>query len=376
MSVFASGWSDHSIAIVGTVGVPGRYGGFETLAENLVRKHGEMAIPGSLVVYCSARSYPEQNSHFLGARLRYVDLPANGIFSVLYDVVCIFSAIFRRNTVIFLFGVSGAIALPFVQLLSRVKVVTNVDGIEWKREKWGFLARRFLRFSEFLAVRFSSEIVADNQGIAEHIQGTYGRSCRYIAYGGDHALLSEPQAYCRQVLPLQYSLAVCRVEPENKVGTILKAFSLLPSSPLVFVGNWNGSAYGRSLYAEYARFEHIYMLDPVYDPAELRGLRDSAHSYIHGHSAGGTNPSLVEMMHFGIPVLAFDCLFNRYTTDDKAIYFSDEQSLRKAVTELGESNSSQFGREMLELARARYTWDIVARAYFKLAQSVRSGGVV
>ncbi|CAN0598401.1 unnamed protein product, partial [Laminaria digitata] len=170
-----------------------------------------MARSGSLVVYCSARSYPERPPRFLGARLRYVDLPANGALSVLYDVVCIFSAIFRRNAVILLFGVSGAIALPFVRLFSRVQVVTNVDGIEWKREKWSFLARSFLRFSEFLAVRFSSEIVADNQGIAEHIQRNYGRSCRYIAYGGDHALLSEPQAYSRQALPLHYSLAVCRV---------------------------------------------------------------------------------------------------------------------------------------------------------------------
>ena len=128
--------------------------------------------------------------------------------------------------------------------------------------------------------------------------------------------------------------------------------------------------------AEYARLEHIYMLDPVYDPAELRGLRDSAHSYIHGHSAGGTNPSLVEMMHFGIPVLAFDCLFNRYTTDDKAIYFSDEESLRTMLAELGGSNSARLGRDMLELARARYTWDVVANAYFELAQSVRSGAAV
>lgn len=376
MSTSADGCSDHIIAIVGTVGVPGRYGGFETLAENLVRKHGEMGSSGSLVVYCSARSYPERPPRFLGARLRYVDLPANGALSVLYDVVCIFSAIFRRNAVILLFGVSGAIALPFVQLFSRVQVVTNVDGIEWKREKWSFLARSFLRFSEFLAVRFSSEIVADNQGIAEHIQHTYGRSCRYIAYGGDHALLSEPQTYSRQALPLHYSLAVCRVEPENNVGMILEAFSLLPGSPLVFVGNWNGSAYGKGLYAEYARLEHIYMLDPVYDPAELRGLRDSAHSYIHGHSAGGTNPSLVEMMHFGIPVLAFDCLFNRYTTDDKAIYFSDEESLRTKLAELGGSNSARLGRDMLELARARYTWDVVANAYFELAQSVRSGAAV
>ncbi len=354
------------ISILGTVGIPASYGGFETLAENLVRFHQANKLPGVLVVYCSAKSYPARPESCLGAELRYVGLGANGVSSIAYDIVSLFSAIWQRSDVILLLGVSGAIALPLVRLLSRARIVTNIDGIEWKREKWKGAARWFLQFSERMAVRFSHEVIADNASIAEHVVQSYGRKSHVIAYGGDHAVLALPRPYDGPLLPARYALALCRIEPENNVAMILEAFAQKPDMPLIFVGNWNNSDFGRELRQRYASLPHLRLLDPIYDAGVLRTLRGNAVLYVHGHSAGGTNPSLVEMMHFGLPILAFDCAFNRYTTDDQAIYFSNVERLIQAMTSLDASKSLQIGDAMGRIARTRYTWHDIGTSYFKL----------
>lgn len=352
------------ISILGTVGIPASYGGFETLAENLARFHQANALAGKLVVYCSAKSYPAGPETYLGAKLRYIGLNANGIASIPYDIVSLLSAVRHRSDVILLLGVSGSIALPLVRLLSRARIVTNIDGIEWKREKWKGAARWFLRFSERMAVRFSHEVVADNAGIAEHVVQSYGRDCHVIAYGGDHALQAPSKPYEGPPLPPRYAFALCRIEPENNVAMILEAFAQRPDLPLVFVGNWNYSEFGRELKRRYAAFAHLHLLDPIYDIGVLRTLRGNAAVYVHGHSAGGTNPSLVEMMHFGVPILAYDCVFNRCTTDGKARFFRNAADLRGAVGTLDQPQAAQMGAALRDLARTHYTWDAVGRAYF------------
>ncbi len=354
------------IAILGTVGVPANYGGFETLAENLARFHQANDLAGGLVVYCSAKNYPTRPESYLGAKLRYIVLNANGVSSIPYDIVSLLSAVRHRSDVILLLGVSGAIALPLVRLLSRARIVTNIDGIEWKREKWKGAARWFLRFSERMAVRFSHEVVADNAGIAEHVVQSYGRDCHVIAYGGDHALQAPIKPYGGAPLPPRYALALCRIEPENNVAMILEAFARDPGMPLVFVGNWNNSAFGRELRQRYASLPHLHLLDPIYDIGVLRTVRGNAALYVHGHSAGGTNPSLVEMMHFGVPILAFDCIFNRCTTEEKAVFFKDAEALRNAVDTLDPDDAARIGEDMRRVAEARYTWDAVGRAYFRI----------
>ena len=130
-----------TISIIGTVGVPANYGGFETLAENLVKFHDAASLKSSLTVYCSSKSYPSKESTYLSARLKYVPLNANGAQSIPYDIVSLFSAVWNRSDVILLLGVSGAIALPLVRLFSSARIVTNIDGIEWRREKWQTFVR-------------------------------------------------------------------------------------------------------------------------------------------------------------------------------------------------------------------------------------------
>ena len=359
-----------AIAIIGTVGVPANYGGFETLVENLVKYHDAVSLHDSLTVYCSGKSYLSKEPSFLSAHLKYIPLNANGAQSVPYDIVSLFSAVWNRNDVILLLGVSGAIALPLVRILSSARIVTNIDGIEWRRDKWQGLTKRFLRFSEKMAVRFSHEIITDNAAIADYVQQTYGVGSHEIAYGGDHAVTVEAKSASEYRLPENYSFSVCRIEPENNVHVILESFSRLKQHSLVMVGNWNNSEYGRAVRERYAIYKNIFLIDPIYDLGKLKTLRSQATLYIHGHSAGGTNPSLVEAMHFGKPMIAFDCSFNRCTTENKSYYFTTSQQLQDLICSVAVNDSMKVGRDMLELAQRRYAWTIVAKQYFSLIQGL------
>ena len=146
----------------------------------------------------------------------------------------------------------------------------------------------------------------------------------------------------------------------------MEAFSKLNSHTLVMVGNWNYSEYGRTLREKNVSCDNIHLLDPIYDLGKLKSLRSRALFFIHGHSAGGTNPSLVEAMHFGKPVLAFDCNFNRCTTEDKAFFFKNTEELQQLIKTMDEADANRKGEQMLEIAQRRYTWRIVAEQYFAL----------
>ena len=158
-----------------------------------------------------------------------------------------------------------------------------------------------------------------------------------------------------------------RVEPENNVHMILEAWSKL-DEPLVFVGNWTNSAYGLDLKLRFGSKSNLHLLDPVYEPGTLHALRERASIYVHGHSAGGTNPSLVEMMHFGIPVLAHGCVFNRHSTEGKARYFTTSDELADELRALTTQDADEIGDNMREIAQRRYTWDHVGEAYFALLE--------
>ena len=350
--------------IVGCAGIPASYGGFETLAENLVlyRERHELAV--DVTVFCSGKGEDAKEPEFHGARLAYVPLPANGVASIAYDAWSLLLAVWRGADTVLVLGVSGAVALPLVRCLGRTRVVTNIDGIEWRRAKWGWLARNVLRMSEWLAVRCSHVVVADNQGVAEHVAQHYGAPCTVIAYGGDHAIESARRPY-PVTLPARYALALCRIEPENNVEMILEAFSRQPALPLVFVGNWKASIFGQAMRDRYQGHGHLVLADPEYDAGALRTLREGASLYVHGHSAGGTNPSLVEMMHFGVPVVAFDCVFNRYTTQGQASYFADVGGLMAAVADLPALEKANAGALLCEVARRCYTWNQVGGEYFR-----------
>ncbi|WP_436856430.1 DUF1972 domain-containing protein [Citrobacter tructae] len=346
-------------AVVGVVGVPANYGGFETLVENLVSTRDKSVNENAekdFLVFCSSKAYDQKLNSYKNAKLAYIPVNANGIHSIIYDILCLIMCIFYRPATILVLGVSGAIFLPMLRLFYRGKVVTNIDGLEWRRAKWGKFAKRFLKLSESIAVKYSDVVISDNKAIADYVREEYNKESQVIAYGGDHAISDS----INDIEVKDFAFALCRIEPENNVHLILESFSQT-NTKLTFVGNWNSSEYGKMLKKKYSTFDNITILDPIYDINALSVLRSECRFYVHGHSAGGTNPSLVEMMHFSKPILCFDCAYNRATTEDQALYFQDVNSLIQII-----SNShfpDDIGQKMLEIATRRYQWSIVRQQY-------------
>ena len=351
------------VSIIGTVGVPANYGGFESLVENIIGYNSPADI--HYTVYCSAKSYPHRQSVYKNADLRYVPLDANGSQSILYDIVSLIKAT-KKSDVILILGVSGCCFLLIYRLFSKKRLVINIDGLEHRREKWGKYAKAFLKFSEKMAVKYADAVIADNKGIQDYVREEYGKEAELIAYGGDHVLCDiadvEEQILEKYGLKnISYSFSLCRIEPENNVHVILEAFKA-SGKELFFVGNWNRSPYGKSLLEKYARYGNIHLLSPIYDVKTLNVLRSHCSFYIHGHSAGGTNPSLVEAMFFGKPILAFDVIYNRETTEQKADYFSSAEMLGTLLQKPYPAFKTNAD-SMVEIAYRRYRWEVIAHQY-------------
>ncbi|ASM96101.1 DUF1972 domain-containing protein [Vibrio vulnificus] len=346
---------DVKVAVVGTVGIPACYGGFESLVENLTAYKSEHV---NYQVFCSKNAYSKKVANHNGAELIYLPLQANGIQSVPYDVLALLKCIWLKPNAVLVLGVSGCLFLPIFRFFSAAKVITNIDGLEWKRDKWGRWAKRFLKWSESVAVKYSDVVITDNKAIGDYVAAEYGKSSVTIAYGGDHALRDIEANNVRY----DYALGLCRIEPENNVQMILEAFSQTDRK-LKFIGNWNSSQFGRDLRKKYSETPNIELLDPIYDIDELYRLRKGCTLYIHGHSAGGTNPSLVEMMHFGVPIFAYDCSFNRFSTEDKGHYFEHSSQLIELLSYTEESQLKANGNHMRDIAIRRYTWAEINRLY-------------
>lgn len=356
------------VAIIGTQGVPAQYGGFETLVENLLGKNCPADV--QYTVFCSSKDYQEMRSEYKRARLIYVPLHANGVQSIPYDMWSLAKALGHSYDAVLVLGVSGCMALPLFRAFYRGRIIVNIDGLEHRRDKWGGFARWFLRASEAMAVRAADVVVADNQGIADYVKETYGLQPRVISYGGDHVVRTLSEERQQEILRSMgltvggYALSICRIEPENNCHMTLEAFAC-SGRPFVFVGNWERSAYGRELKARYANNPHLQFCDPIYDLDVLYVLRRHCSSYIHGHSAGGTNPSLVEAMHFGMPIFAFDVVYNRETTGHAAHYFSSAENLRQLLESTDAAGMRRNAETMFNLAQKEYTWEHIARRYIE-----------
>lgn len=363
--------SPKKIAIIGTVGLPACYGGFETLAAYLVKYlHPEH----ELTVYCSGKKYPKAQrfSHYEGARLVYLPLDANGFQSIIYDCLSILHALFFADVLLIL-GVPGAIMLPFVKWFTNKKVIVSIDGIEWRRDKWNRYAKWYLRFAENLAVKYSHADIADNDAIQNYTARAYSTRSRVIEYGGDHTVRQPITDAYKVKYPFvvnPYAFKVCRIEPENNVDLILEAFAEMPRYPFVLVGNWQHSEYSRQLKAQYAGFANLHLLEPIYNQQELDALRGNCHVYIHGHSAGGTNPSLVEAMTLGLPIVAFDVAFNKATTEQRALYFHTKADLQTLIIQTSIAAWAALGVTMQTIAQRRYKWEVIARKYNHLIRQV------
>lgn len=361
------------IAIIGTVGLPAKYGGFETLAEHLVKN---LDREYKITVYCSGKKYKKirnhRQTHYRHARLKYLPFNANGIQSIIYDTLSIIHALFYADVLLIL-GVPGAWILPFVKTFTNKKIIISIDGIEWKREKWNFFAKCYLFWAEKLAVKYSHIDISDNESIQDYTAMRYDSVSRVIEYGADHTMKVVPVYKDRLEFPFlnkPYAFKVCRIEPENNVHVVLKAFAQLTKYTLVMVGNWNNNEYASKLKKQYGDCSNIVLLNPIYEQSRLDLLRSNALVYIHGHSAGGTNPSLVEAMYLGLPVLAYGVSYNRTTTENKALYFKSYKDLKELIKSSTIKEMKEQGHLMKSIARRRYTWGLVSDKYKQLIVEV------
>lgn len=358
------------ISIIGTNGLPGRYGGWDQLLEHFTKLLQE---DFEIVVFKSKNHPIKGLKEYNGARLYTLPFKANGAQSVIYDIYSMFLSVLWRQDVLVVLGTSGCICFPLLRLFG-VKTVLNPDGAEWKRTKWNSIVQKFLYYSEKVGVKNATRVISDNKVIHDSLKSDYKVESDIIAYGGNHVIKKEGPNVMLSSLninPDTYAFKVCRIVPENNIDLILEAFSKLNVN-LIIVGNWDNSAYGIATKVKYSQYRNIHLLDPIYDQDKLDSLRSNCRYYIHGHSVGGTNPSLVEAMSLGLCCIVFGVNYNMVTTDNLALYFDDSQELVLALSQLesDESLRDKIKSDLEKYARVNYNWSKIISGYKRAIDEV------
>ncbi len=356
------------IALVGTQGVPNAYGGFETLAEYLVH---ELADRYDLTVYCSSVDQKNRPDTYQGAKLSYWPIGSHGAAGMVYDSLTLAHARFTHDVVLFL-GFGAGLVAPFIPGLKR-RMVLNFGGLDWKRDKWSARAKAVIQLCERWLVSRSAKVVADNELIADYVREQYGLGTEFIAYGGDQAVQRPIDSALLPTYPFlagRYALAVARIQADNNIDMLLSGFPETQGYPLVFIGNWQASDYGRELRKRYDGARHLVLLDAIYDRQVLDVIRSNCHLYVHGHSAGGTNPSLCEAMYLGLPVAAYASGYNERTMANHGWFFRNAEELARIVSGFDAQEGRLVGERLQQVARERYTWAAVADGYARLFDSM------
>jgi glycosyltransferase involved in cell wall biosynthesis len=350
------------IAIIGTRGIPAKYGGFETLVEFLARYLSDKL---DITVFCSKEQYPKLHKYH-NSQLAFLPFSANGLQGIMYDSISILKT-YKQYDKVLILGCSNTV-MSFMGKY-RKKFILNIGGIEWQRRKWGYWASKLIKFSEKISVKNSDFLVADNDGIKDYLLSTYNRESTVVEYGGDQVKrvsINEDYINKYPFLKTEYILAVARIQPDNNIEMIIKSCIDIKKYILVIIGNWNISEYGVKLKKNYKNIGNIVLLEAIYDQNELNVIRSNTKIYLHGHSAGGTNPGLVEAMYLGLPVFCFDNVFNRNTSENKALYFSNSEQLHDMLMALSDPLLQQIANCMKEIAERRYRWELIANKYYKL----------
>jgi glycosyltransferase involved in cell wall biosynthesis len=363
--------SSPRLAVLGTRGIPAAYGGFETFAEELSAKLVDAGV--DVTVYCEGHAAEAKPRDYRGIQLEYVPVMRCGpLTTILFDMRCIWRAR-KRYDVIYVLGY-GAAYFTFVPRLYGVTVWLNVDGIEWRRAKWGRLAKLYFKMMEALSCWMPDRLIADAFAIREHLHMRHNHvpPCSVIAYGASVVERAPPASSVIQLglMPSQYYLLVCRLEPENHVREIIEGFAASKSSyPLIVVGNH----LARNRYVrELLGFEspRVRFIGAVYDKERLETLRYHSLAYFHGHSVGGTNPSLLEAMGCGNLVVAHDNPFNREVLGPGHSWFfltaADVAGAVESIEGLGAAAMALAQKRVRERVRAMYSWDHITSAYLEL----------
>ncbi|WP_033322155.1 DUF1972 domain-containing protein [Actinomadura atramentaria] len=358
--------------MIGTRGVPARYGGFETAVEEIGRR---LAAGGHRVtVYCRGERHPERE--YLGMRLVHLPAVRRKVAETLsHTGLSVLHAAFRRPDAAIVFNAANAPLLPVLRTL-RIPVATHVDGLEWKRTKWSGAGQRYYQTAESLAVRWSDALIADATGIQDYYRERFDANSVFIPYGAP--ILREPdtaklaEAGYR---PRGFHLVVARFEPENHLHLKVEGYRRSGAElPLVVVGAAPyADEYTDRVKALAGDDPRITFLGSVWDQDLLDAFYAGALTYLHGHSVGGTNPSLLRAMGAGAPVVAYDVNFNREVLGEEAgRFFGDAESLAREIeaAEADPDGAAKRGVAARDRAAERYVWDDVAAAYERLCEDL------
>jgi glycosyltransferase involved in cell wall biosynthesis len=309
------------IGIIGTRGIPNQYGGYEQFVEfaapALVQRGHEVYVYNSSL-------HPYQQKTWKGVNIIIKYDPENKIGTAgqfFYDLNCILDSRSRKFDVILQLGYTSSSIWSSLFPKSSL-LMTNMDGLEWRRSKYSKNVQQFLKKAEKWAALKSDYLIADSKGIQEYLLKKYNRESAFIAYGAELVVHTDENVVIEKGLKkYEYDLLIARMEPENNIETIIQGHIMANSSkPLIIIGNYK-NAYGSFLYEKY-RSNRIQFWGAVYDFNLLNSLRYYTYFYFHGHSVGGTNPSLLEAMASYAPVVANDNIFNRSVLENDAFYFS------------------------------------------------------
>ena len=365
-----------TVGIIGTRGIPNNYGGFEQFAEYLSR--GLVELGHEVVVY-SSHDHPYQEKIWNNVKLIHILNPEKRLGTwgqFIYDLFCIWDSRKRKFDLILQLGYTSNSIWGWL-LPNRSLIVTNMDGLEWRRTKYNKRVQRFILHAEKLAVKTSDFLIADSIGIQSYLLKTYKRDSIYIPYGTD--IFKEPNPNVLEAfnaLPYGYNLLIARMEPENSIEIILDGVcSSHSAQPFLVVGNPNGNDFGRYLVRKYAHETRIRFLGAIYNLKILNNLRYYSNLYFHGHTVGGTNPSLLEAMASNSLICAHNNEFNNSILGNEAFYFSTKQE----ATTLIDSNImkeifSGYLQANLRKIETLYLWEKIIKDYeIAFQQYVNSG---
>ncbi len=353
-----------NIGIIGSRGIPGNYGGFETFAERLglglVRKEH------TVTVYCSSALSRTNAKFYKGIRRVIIPcIPLKSLDKISSSFIACFHSVWADYDIIFFLGVSPVL-FAWLPMMFGKKTVINIDGLEWKRKKWNRIASSYLKLSESLSGRLCHEVVTDSRVIKKYFKNEYGKDSTFIAYGADIQTFEDDIVLEKYGLKKnEYLLQVCRVEPENNSHIIIREYCQSEADmPLVIVGD---SPYGQQYIEELKRMadNRVKFLGSIYG-YDYDVIRSNPYCYIHAHEVGGTNPALLESLAAGNCVIVLDVLYNLEVIGDAGLSFSKaEGSLRQSLGQvLGNPQLvSEMRKKAVERIKDRYTWDKIIEKY-------------
>lgn len=359
------------LALIGTNGIPANYGGCETFYENLTR---ELSDRFDITVYCSNRQPKEKVGYsYLGAKLKYWKLSANGWQAVPYDILSIIHAAIHSD-ILYVFGAGSMFFVVFLRLFGfKKKVYLNHGGLnEWEREKNAPILNKYSKWDRQIS-RNKVEHVVDNALYAESLKKTFGiQHASVIRYGGDQAtpVPATPELLSKySFLNEEYYVSVARAQVDNNLHVMLEAFVKMPEKKLVLVSNFKVSDYGKELFEKYQGYDNIVLIPGIYDKIELNAVRSNALAYIHSHSRCGTPPSLCEAMNLGLPIISFEMPVNHEVTQDYALFFSNVDELIEIVSRTSKDELEKLAEKSTFVARTELTWKHIGEQYAELFES-------